>query len=160
MFKNINATKIGVLIFIILLLVSLTYSEKSNAGEGYVTLGHSTFNSEFTSPSMGYRFDNNMDITIGYFGDGELKNEDHDISAWASLSYVVEPNFKYIPGYFMRIGVAYTPDINLVGDTNFRLGVGYDFGVWELELMHFSSAGTHHINTGIDTIGITVKKAF
>lgn len=152
---RITLTQVGVGIFIILLIASLTaVSNKANADEIYFNLGRSTLGSEYTIPSVGYRFDNNWDISAGFFGDGETRKGSHTRSPWMSISYIVKPGWG---GYFMRIGGAYTPNINLVGDVNFRLGIGWDFGVWEIEAIHFSSAGTSSINTGIDGIGLTAK---
>lgn len=152
--SKVTTTQWGVLAFIVVLILALGASNKAKADEVYFNLSHSTFGSEFTIPSVGYRFDSNWDIGLGFFGDGETRKGPHSRSPWAAVSYIVDPNWH---GYFMRIGVAYTPDINLVGDANFRLGIGWDFGVWEVEAQHFSSAGTSKRNTGVDGLGLTAK---
>jgi hypothetical protein len=60
---------------------------------------------------------------------------------------------------FGRLGISYTPgQSELVGPTNFRLGVGIrPIKNIEIEYAHYSSADIHPTNTGLDMLIVRYK---
>lgn len=153
---NIKYTVIGVLLFIIALMFA-AYSEKANAG-GYIGLGGSTFNSHSRLGEAGYRFENNWDAQVMIIGSGDNKNGPQGETYITSVSHLIYPQWNIGPAnFFMRLGVAYVNKSNLVGPWNFRLGLGFDFDLFELEMGHVSSAGVWSPNTGIDSVVLRAK---
>lgn len=160
-FKGLAAkysiTKIAVITFLIFALWGLSVmvnSGKAHA-EPVVSLGTTVFNSSSTTGEFSYLIpDSQWEVGVLAIGDGDTKRGHQSVHYGASASYLVEPvNW---PVYF-RIGVAYIEDENpLIGDTNFRLGIGHDFRLFRLEMVHFSSAGIHDPNTGVDAIQLRV----
>jgi hypothetical protein len=153
---KIKLTVIGVILFIIALIFSL-FAEKSKA-DPYIGLGYTVANSELPTGEFSYRFSEKWDASIQAIGAGATEKGDQDQVGIVSASRIVDPDWHlWKSKFFMRIGLAYVTDTPLVGHGNFRLGAGFDMGVWELEYMHYSSAGINDTNRGIDAIGIRVK---
>ena len=148
---KIKLTVVGVVLFTIVLLFALK-SEEANS-EGYIALGKSTFNAHMMIGEIGYRQDG-WDLGLQLIGPGETKRGDQAETYIASLSHIVKPGWG---DFFIRMGAAYVHDSNLVGDINFKLGVGWDFGPFEVEVGHISSAGIWKTNTGIDGAMLRVK---
>lgn len=151
-----NKTMWAVILFLIVLLTA-TFSMRSNADEDYngarISLGHTVANSSMTTGEVSYEY-NNWEAGYTLVGEGETKRGYQDQSHIYSLSYVVRPDWEIwnVENYY-RLGVSYQDGNNLVGDTNFRLGVGLQWrDVVQLEYTHYSSAGIHDPNTGIDMI--------
>ena len=152
--SKLNYTVVAVIAFIIVLFFAM----KAEA-EGYIGLGKSTFNSHMMTGEAGYR-KNNWDVGVQLIGAGQTKNGSNSPVWIGSVSHIVQPDWS-IANYadlFMRLGVAYVRESNLVGDFNFRLGVGFDMELFEVELYHISSAGIWDNNTGID--GIMLRARF
>jgi hypothetical protein len=147
-----------VLLFIIL-IVGAGYSVKANAADGVrVGLGKSIINSDSKIGEFGYEY-NGFEVQASLMEAGETKRGDQEQVALYSLSYLIVPQWGYkgVEPYF-KLGASYNDNSPLVGNTNFRLGVGIDFhDVWRLEYSHHSSAGIHQVNTGIDYVTITYK---
>lgn len=148
-----NKTKIAVGIFLIVLL----FSAYNAWADGSVALGHTAFNSSSTVGEIGYEV-NDWEFNAGLIGQGSTKNGDSGVVETFSISKLVKPGWSFLGGQnYYRIGVAYVNDSPLVGDTNFRLGVGLDYGLFAVEYGHLSSAGIHDPNTGIDFIQFKIK---
>ena len=147
-----------VLAFIIVIIMA-GYSAKSSA-EIFATLGIGTtlINSTLKVADVGYNY-NGWEIQGTLIERGTTKNGPQDYLKLASLSYLVEPSWGYmgVEPYF-RLGLSYNPDSNLVGTSNFKLGIGVDFNeVFRVEYTHHSSAGIHSPNTGIDYVTIVYR---
>jgi len=149
-----SKTAIAVVLFIIVLFGAM-YSEKAKA-EGYIGLGKSTFNSHSMTGEIGYRNENNWDIGFQLVGPGETKNGNQTEVYITSLSHIIKPGWLW-SSYFMRLGAGYVHDSNLIGDLNFKLGIGFDFGPFEVEMVHFSSAGIWSPNSGYDAVMLRAK---
>jgi len=146
---KIKLTVVAVILFTILLFTAM-----ESEAEGYVELGKSTFNSHDMTGGIGYRNEAGWDVGLHLIGPGETKRGAQSETYMASISHIVKPGWG---NYFMRMGVAYVHDSNLVGDLNFKLGMGWDFGNFEVEMVHISSAGIWPRNTGIDSVILRVK---
>lgn len=155
---KLSKTAIGVLLFIIILLAA-GYSAKSNASDGArISLGHSVINSELVVGGVAYEY-NNWEASALLMQPGRTKNGKQGQLQIYSVSYLTKPGwvFKGIDPYF-RLGVSTNNGSPLIGDPNFRLGIGFDFhDVWRLDLIHDSSAGIHSPNSGLDMIMLTYK---
>ena len=144
-----------VLAFIIVIIMA-GYSAKSSA-ESFATLGIGTtlINSTLKTAEVGFNY-NSWEVQGTLIEKGSTKNGPQDYVKLASLSYLIEPSWGYVgvEPYF-RLGLSYNPASNLVGNSNFKLGVGVDFNeVFRVEYTHHSSAGIHSPNTGVDYITI------
>jgi len=143
----------------IIILVLAGYSVKANA-ESYATLGIGTtvINSTLKTAEVGFNY-NRWELQGTLIEKGSTKNGAQDYLKLASVSYLVEPSWghKGIDPYF-RLGLSYNPESNLVGNSNFKLGIGVDFNeVFRVEYTHHSSAGIHSPNTGIDYVTIVYR---
>ena len=147
-----NYTKILVAIFIIL-LIGAAFSEYANAqrvdpvDDGpRISLGHTAFNKYETHGEFGYEW-NQWEAAYSIQGSSGVS----DTTNIASLSRVVKP--EWFVGHarnYYRIGVSHVDNSDLVGDFNFRLGVGLTYKVFAVEYFHYSSAGINDTNSGID----------
>lgn len=120
----------------------------------YIEYSRTMINSSLTMAGLGYRTNNNKwDVALQYIGEGDTKNGEQTAEPIFSVSRIVNPPWVLARGqYFMRMGVAYTPDNKLVGDTTYRLGVGLRWDFVELEYGHISSGDLWKNNTGIDFV--------
>lgn len=151
-----KTTKILVALFIVILLLAAG----SAWADARIALGKTVFNSSSTVGEIGYEW-RDWEANIGLIGQGSTKNGDTDTIATYSISKLVKPGWKFLGGKnYYRIGVAYIDGSPLVGGTNFRLGVGLEYKVFQLEYMHYSSAGIHKTNTGIDSLMLRLKLPF
>lgn len=146
---KVSPVKLAVLSFIIGLVFAMAAVKA--VAEPVVSLGHTTFNSSVTVGEFSYLIpDSQWEVGILAIGEGDTKRGHQTAHYGVTASYLVEPPTWPI---YMRIGVGYIEQENpLIGDTNFRLGIGrwfYD-GLFALELAHLSSAGIHDPNTGVD----------
>jgi|AntRauTorcE11898_2_1112593.scaffolds.fasta_scaffold00821_6 hypothetical protein len=156
-----NKTVAGVILFVILLLAA-GYSAKSNAddhGMFNIGLGSTLINSTLRVGEVGFVY-NNWEVQALIMKQGDTKNgvQEDNLEIY-SVSYVTEPlwGYKGVEPYF-RLGVSANSGSNLVGPTNFRLGLGVDFNkVWRLEWSHHSSASIHEVNTGIDYVTVSYQ---
>jgi hypothetical protein len=147
-----NKTAFGVGIFVVILIFA-GYSAKSNADSIHLGLGKTFVNSSLAIGEIGYE-KNNFEVQASLMEDGSTKNGQQDKMQIYSVSYLTKPQWGYkgIEPY-VRLGLSYNDGSELVGRTNFRLGLGLDFNeVLRVEYVHHSSAGIHNPNTGIDYI--------
>lgn len=152
-------TVYAVVTFIIVLILA-GYSMKSNAQEldqyFQAGIGQSVANSHLKTGEVGFHV-NNWEFQATLMEEGSTKNGFQDQSQIYSVSYVTEPNWG-VHGVdpYLRLGLSYNTESELVGDTNFRLGVGMNFNdVWRVEYSHHSSAGIHQTNSGIDYLTVS-----
>lgn len=152
--KKLDKTMIGVGVFIILLILALQ-SEMSNA-DPVVSLGSTAFNSHEPYGEFGYEY-NKWEANIGIIGSGPTQKGDQGEVHVYSISRIVKPDWSFLKGKnYYRIGLAYVDDTPLVGDTNYRLGIGIDYGVFSIEYIHYSSSGIHETNRGIDAFQLRI----
>jgi hypothetical protein len=148
-------TAILVAVFIIALIVAGYVRADDGARIG---LGKSIINSDLKTAEIGYEW-NSWEASATLSEAGKTKNDVQDQVETYSISYLTR--IAAAPVWvtpFLRLGVSYNSGSNLVGPTNFRLGVGVDFSdVWRVEYVHHSSAGIHRPNTGIDYVMLTYK---
>jgi len=154
--RSMKKTAYFVVAFIIILVLA-GYSVKSSAEESYATLGIGTtlINSTLKTAEVGYNY-NRWEVQGTLIEKGSTKNGPQDYLKLVSVGYLVQPSWGYmgVEPYF-RLGLSYNPGSNLVGRSNFKLGIGVDFNeVFRLEYTHHSSAGIHSPNTGIDYITV------
>ena len=88
---------------------------------------------------------------------GQTIKGDQDQLFIVFLTKSIRPDWCFVGCYYQKIGLSYVPNSNLVGDLNYRLGVGVSFNVFELEYVHYSSAGIQPINSGVDGWIIALK---
>jgi len=150
-----NFTKIAVIAFIVILILA---AYDARAEDGWrVSLGHTAANSSMAFGSIGYEY-KGIEIDATQIGHGSTKRGDQGTVNIFSLSHLVRPDWTFLGGKnYYRIGVSYQDGSPLVGDTNFRLGVGLEWKVFQVEYIHYSSAGIHRPNTGIDGIQLRFK---
>lgn len=154
---RMNWTKAGVGLFILLLLLALL-SERASAGP-VVSLGHTLLNSQSTVGELGWQFGDRAqwEGAVAVIGEGSTKRGDIERNWAYSLSRRVQPTWRLLgAGNYYRLGLAYIDGSPLVGDVNYRLGIGLDWGVVALEYFHYSSAGINDPNTGVDGIQLRV----
>lgn len=151
-------TRLGVLVFIILLLLASINALGSEYNNGArISLGHSVANSELPLGEIGYEY-NNWEIAATLMGEGRTKNGDQDLVGIYSLSRMVRPSWNFLGATnYYRLGVSYVNDSPLVGEANFRLGIGLEWDIVQLEYFHYSSAGINSTNSGIDGILLRYK---
>jgi hypothetical protein len=147
-------TALAVLAFIIIFLAA-SYSDDTRSQDLSATIGvgHSVINSDLKVGIIGLKYDR-WELNARLMEAGETKNGYQEQMETFSASYITEPDisFKGIQPY-MRLGASYNTGSELVGNTNFMLGVGVDFhDIWALEFVHDSSAGIHSTNSGVDSV--------
>ena len=152
---KLNWTKGAMALGLVVLLCAL-YAERSRA-EVYLSLGHTALNASQSAGELGYRF-GKYEAAITRFGEGNTKRGHIDSAHGVSLSRIVRPGWGFLGGEnYYRIGGSYVDSMPLVGNWNYRLGVGLHWDLVEVEYFHYSSAGINDINTGIDGIQLRLK---
>jgi len=147
-------TVFAVILFIVAFLAG-SYSDEARGQDlsATVGVGHSVINSHLKVGIVGLKYDR-WELNARLMEAGDTKNSYQKQMETYSVSYITEPNidFKGIQPY-MRLGASYNTGSELVGNTNFMLGIGVDFHeIWALEFTHDSSAGIHQTNTGVDAV--------
>ncbi|MBN50000.1 MAG: hypothetical protein CMN85_10695 [Spongiibacteraceae bacterium] len=152
-----NKTAAAVAVFVCALIAAL-YSADAKADGVRLSLGKTFRTSDVTAGEVSYEM-NDWELAATQLGQGETNKgrRDEAINLY-SLSKMVRPGWCVgsVCGYF-RIGVAHTPDALLIGDTNYRNGLGIETRVFQVEYFHYSSAGIHKPNTGIDGLMLRLK---
>lgn len=153
---KIKWTRIGVAAFIVALLFAAFSAKDAFAEPGFrVALGRTLFNSAATWGEFGYELPNGWEIGAAVTGAGDTHNGQQGEVVALSFSRIVRPQWRVSGAdFYMRLGVAYVDGSALIGDSNFRLGVGLEWSVLQLEYFHYSSAGIHQPNTGVDGVQI------
>lgn len=153
---KVKPTMIAVGIFIIIALFA-AYSEVQ-AEDGFrISLGYTVANSTMPAGEFSYEY-KGYELAAMQIGVGDTRNGPQKEVNVFSFSRIVRPEWQVLGAKnYYRIGVAYVDGSPLVGDTNFRLGIGLEFKVFQVEYFHYSSAGIHQPNTGIDGIQLRFK---
>lgn len=146
---KIKPTMVAVAIFIALLVLA---AFNASAEPGFrVALGRTVVNSSAPWGEFGYEFPSGWELAGSISGAGDTKRGPHGEVSTVSWSRIVRPDWWLLGGRnYYRLGVAYVDGSPLIGRTNFRLGIGLEFRVFQLEYFHYSSAGIHQPNTGVD----------
>ena len=150
-----NKTKLAVALFIVI-LITAGYAATARADTVNIGLGKSILNSHSTVGEIGYER-NGWEVQATLMGAGDAKNGQQDQLSIYSVSYITEPGWGYkgVEPY-VRMGVSHNTGSQLIGSSNFRLGVGFNFHqVFRLEYVHHSSAGIHDPNTGLDYVTLS-----
>lgn len=146
-----KTTAIAVVIFILVLLWA-SFDARADSGMR-IALGRTVFNSGAMWGEVGYEFQSGWELAASVSGAGETRNGAQGEVEAVSLSRVVRPHWRLLGATnYYRLGVAYVHDSPLVGDTNYRLGIGLEWPGFQVEFFHYSSAGIHRPNTGIDGV--------
>jgi hypothetical protein len=145
-----------IVVLFVIVLISIGYVRADDGVR--IGIGKSVINSHLKTAEIGYEW-NSWEASATLTEAGKTKNGRQDQLKIYSVSYLTR--IAAAPAWatpFLRLGVSYNTGSNLIGPTNFRLGVGVDFSdVWRLEYVHHSSAGIHRPNTGFDYPMITYK---
>lgn len=143
-------THIFVALFIALLLFAAI---DARADDGVrISLGHTVVNSEVTTGEFSYEY-RGWELGAMLLGEGGTRNGDQDLTPVYSLSHLIRPSWRFLGATnYYRLGVSYVDGSPLVGHSNFRLGLGLEWEVVQLEYFHLSSAGINSVNSGIDGI--------
>lgn len=152
---KLSKTVYAVLAFIVLLVLA-TYSAHGAEPPSYdgprIALGHSALNSKVTVGEVSYEL-RSWEFAATQLGEGWTKRGEQQEVGIFSLSRVVRPSWFFLGGRnYYRIGTAWVKGSPLVGDTNYRLGIGLEYKLISFEYFHYSSAGIHRPNTGIDGV--------
>jgi len=144
-------TGITVAIFVIILLLA---SNSARGDDGFrLSLGHTVFNSTLPMAEIGYEY-NNWELSANLISDGDTKRGEQDHVNLYTVSYLTRPDWCWnnICNYY-RLGIAKNDGSPLIGPEVFRLGVGVQYkNIVSFELSHWSSAGIHSPNRGVDAI--------
>ncbi len=146
---KIKPTAIAVGVFIFLLLFA---AFNASAEPGFrVALGRTVVNSATPWGEFGYEFPNGWELAGSVSGAGDTARGPQGEVSTVSWSRIVRPDWWLLGGRnYYRLGVAYVDGSPLIGNSNFRLGIGLEYRVFQVEYFHYSSAGIHQPNTGVD----------
>jgi len=147
-----NKNKVAVGVFA-LVLIAAGYAMNARADSVHIGLGKSLINSQLVVGEVGYERDG-WEVQASLMESGNTKNGNQKQVSLYSVSYITEPGWGYkgVEPY-LRLGVSHNTGSELVGNNNFRLGIGVNFNeVFRLEYVHHSSAGIYKNNTGIDYV--------
>lgn len=146
-------TAIAVVVFIVALLFAMNdaYGDQVN-----IALGRYVVNSDVPAGEIGYER-KGWEVTAGLAGDGSTAKGRQDTHPIYSVSRLIRPEWYVLNAQnYYRLGVAKVFDSPLVGTTNYRLGIGFDFGNFAIEYAHYSSAGINSVNRGIDIVMLRI----
>jgi len=155
--RAIKPTAWAVLVFIVVLILACLSAIEAHADPGFrFALGRTVANSSATLGEFGYEFASGCELTGSAIGASDTTRGPQGEVQALSFSRLVRPDWHLAGAdVYMRLGVAYVDGAELIGDTNFRLGIGMEWRrVMQIEYVHWSSAGIHQPNTGIDGLMI------
>ena len=145
---DISKTLVGGLI--LLLIASNSCADTINIG-----VGKTVANSHLNTGEIGYE-SNGWEVQATLIEAGDTVYGAQSELKMYSVSYITEPEWSYKKlKPFFRLGVSYNSGSVLVGRSNFKIGVGFNFNkMFRLEYVHHSSANIHRPNLGIDYIAL------
>lgn len=147
----------AVLIFLAVFLWALSESEASELTPK-IGLGSTVANSHLTTGEFSIEY-RRWEVAVGIIGAGHTERGEQDSVNTFSVSRFVRPDWVILGGRnYYKMGIGYVDDSPLVGPINYRLGIGLEYRFVSVEYFHYSSAGIHKTNTGVD--GIMVKFLF
>ncbi|WP_346839830.1 acyloxyacyl hydrolase [Microbulbifer sp. SAOS-129_SWC] len=149
-----------VAVFVALVICAM-HAESTNAGEPpggpFLSLGHTALHSDNSVGEIGYRV-GHWEAAAALIGQGHTSRGDIERARAWSVSRIVWPSWQLLGAdNYYRIGAAYVDGDPLVGDWNYRLGLGLSWGLAEVEYFHYSSAGINDPNTGIDGVQLRLR---
>ncbi|WP_086931592.1 hypothetical protein [Agarilytica rhodophyticola] len=150
---KLTTTACLVIAFLLYFLSSLNAeAQEKPFAQPYIELGTTVIHSENSVGGAGLKFNDRWDVHIGLMGEGETRQHGYqEQKFFYSFSRVVNPGWRFLGGEIKtRIGVAYTPDFQLVGERNYRLGLIFHYEIFDIEYFHYSSAGINDVNRGVD----------
>lgn len=154
---NDKIMRILLILWIITMVLISIYPSYSKADTSFYSGYYRTIvNLDSQGTEIGFRH-NNWDLQLAKTERGRIRHgSKQDSTKIYSLSYLFQSEELPI---FGRLGVAYTPNQEkLIGNSNFRLGVGIrPLENLEFEYTHYSSAGIHDPNTGLDMLMVRFK---
>ncbi|MBT0961671.1 acyloxyacyl hydrolase [Denitromonas iodatirespirans] len=153
--RAIKPTAWAVLAFIVAIILGILSAIEAHAEQGFrVALGRTVVNSSATFGEFGYEFPSGWELTGTAMGATDTKRGQQGEVQALSFSRLVRPDWHLAgANVYLRLGVAYVDGAELIGDTNFRLGIGLEWQrALQIEYVHWSSAGIHQPNTGIDGV--------
>lgn len=141
--------------FIVAVILAL-YSVETKAGPT-IGLGQTFNKSSLSYGEVGYEW-KDWEATAGKMGEGQTDYGRQEPVNIYSLSRLVRPGWciKSVCNYF-RVGVSKVHGSPLVGEDNYRLGIGIEHTKVQVEYVHFSSAGIYENNGGIDAVMLRLK---
>jgi len=169
-----SKTQVTVAGFLIILVWAIFSSQKANADDIYIELGKTFINSSSSVGGFGYRIEQDTgawDFHVGLMGEGstdineskegffqsEIDSGTQTQEFFYSVSRIIYSNWSFMGVEIMpRIGLAKTNHFKLIGSNNYRLGMIFNFDVFEIEFVHLSSANINDINTGVDYLTFRV----
>ena len=147
----------GLLVLLFVIVLACARCSEANADEiklsPYIELGQTVVNSSVTIGGIGVQVNNKWDVHAGLMGSGDIPDYGYQEQEFIfSASRIISPNWNFLGGEFrQRIGIAYMPDLQLVGPYNYRLGLMLDYDTIQIELGHYSSANINSENNkGVD----------
>lgn len=144
-------SKTQILVGLFLALLAVAAYQEASAGPR-IALGHTLINSHQTYGEFGFEYES-WEVAGAQHGNG-----DADTTDIISLSRIVRPGWnQWGAAVYLRLGGAYIKNSSLVGDTNYRLGLGIEHRIVAIEFFHYSSANIHEPNTGIDGVQVRWK---
>lgn len=122
----------------------------SESPKVHISLGQTFANSNVMTGEASVEW-YDWELHAQLLGEGETVYGDQGYVKAFALTKSVRPDWCIYSGcFYQRIGAAYLSDSLLVGNLNYRLGLGLSFKVAELEYFHYSSGGIHRLNQGVD----------
>lgn len=141
-------------------LLAVLPAKEANAEPGLrLGLGRTVFNSWATWGEVGYELPGGWELAASITASGNTRNGHQGEVKAVSFSRIFRPQWHLFgaTSYF-RLGVAHADGSALVGDNNFRLGLGLEWSAVQVEYFHYSSARLSKPNTGID--GVQLRFAY
>jgi len=156
-------------LLVVLIITCLSFnSYTAEAAEGYtyhtpvlqpyIEYGRTTVNSHNSHAGYGIVYKSKWDVNISTTGQGNTKNGHQEPKVFYSLSRIFDSKVDFLSkDVKLRLGLAKTKGVNLIGDHNFKLGIILAGEVAELEIFHYSSGGVYKPNTGVDGVKLRIN---
>ena len=145
-------------ILTLLLLLICTTLVHSAEYEPYLEYGRTTVNSHNSHAGFGFYVNDKWDYNISITGQGNTKNGKQQPSYLYAISRIFKTKVDlYGKDVKVRLGLAHTENMNLIGKYNFKLGIILEGKVAGLEIFHYSSGGVYKPNTGLDGVKLRIK---
>ena len=125
----------------------------------YHDIDKNLFKSSVTFGGVGVLVEDRWDFNMSLMGRGNTRNNRQKVQRFYSISRIVDPGWEIPYKMFkdikikLRLGLSHTPDIMLIGENNYRVGVILEEkDKWYIEYVHYSSKDIYELNDGIDGI--------
>lgn len=154
---KLDPTITAVVIWLVVFLMASDAEEVS--ADPYLEFGQMQSESDATFAGVGYTYKDKWDANVTFIGEGQTDFGKHPRMKIMSVSRLIYPVWTDHK-FFMGIGLSKTEmrgDDVLVGEWNYKLQFGWDFGRSKLFYQHHSSGDVNTTNTGLDMITLQVK---